>query len=60
MRHGLHHGSCAVSLDGLVEVAGGKAKPVCLLASLDLTLGSLVQAGPVLVGLFAPRPTLQP
>jgi hypothetical protein len=41
-----------VSLDGLVKVAGGNTEPVCLLTSLDLTLGGLVQAGPVLVGLF--------
>jgi hypothetical protein len=52
MRHGLHHGACAMPLDRLVEVAGGKPEPVCLLAGLDLTLGSLIQAGRVLVGLF--------
>ena len=52
MRHGLHHGACAMPLDRLVEVAGGKPEPVCLLAGFDLALGSLVQAGTVLVGLF--------
>ena len=36
MRHGLHHGVCAMPLDGLVEVTGSEAKPVCLLASPDL------------------------
>ena len=44
MRYGLHHGACAMPLDRLVEVAGGKTKPVCLLAGFDLTLGRLVQA----------------
>ena len=52
MRHGLHHRARTVPLDRLVEVAGGKTKPVCLLAGLDLTLGRLVQAETVLGGLF--------
>ena len=56
MRHGPHDGACAMPLDRLVEVAGGKTKPVCVLARLDLALGSLVQAGMVLVGLLLVRP----
>jgi hypothetical protein len=52
MRHGLHDGACAMPIDGLVEVTGGKPEPVGLLASLDLAFGRLVQAGTVLVGLF--------
>jgi hypothetical protein len=39
-------------LDRLVEVTGGKPEPVGLLTSLDFALGSLVQAGVVLVGLL--------
>ena len=59
MRHGLHHGSCAMSLDRLVEVAGRKTKSVCLLASLDLALGVSSRLGRCWSG-SSSCPTLQP